>query len=1224
MDEFIGLYPISKTLRFELKPIGKTLTHIERDGILNADEHRAESYKKVKKIIDEYHKHFISESLQNIVLDSDALQCCMENMGKKDSGQDLFKKAQDKLRRQIAKSFETKRLLGKELITEDLPVFLTEEEQILLVNEFQRFTTYFTGFNENRRNMYTDEAKSTGIAFRLVNDNLPKHIGNTTVFRKIKDLLPEKIQEVQMHFIEGLNGFTLEQIFEDIDCYSLFLTQDRISLYNCIIGGWSEGNVKIQGLNEHINLYNQQHKDQRLPKFVPLFKMILSDRESLSWLPEQFESDNELLERIEQVYQELKNNVFNQAQSLMKSLKEYNLNGIYIKNDTSLTSILKSYYGDWSILTKSMEEHYDQKYPCDSPKKYDKHIENRKKFITSFQSFSLADINYYLKDSNAIEDYFCDFKKKEEHFKENKEWNWIEIIEENYKVAHSLLNEEYKGHLIQDDKAIEKIKMLLDSIKDLQWFLKPLAGKGTEGERDGRFYADYDELMGKLDIITPLYNMTRNYLTRKGYSEEKFKLNFDNSHLLDGWDVNKEQDNSGVILRGNGLYYLAIMNKEHKKVFDKETYPSTGECYEKMDYKQIALPMGLGAFVRKCFSKAQQQGWQCPDFCLNDEGKIIIKDDESKSNLPAIIDCYKDFLNKYEKNGFKYSEYDFRFSTSSNYNKLSVFFREVEQQGYKISFRNISKAYIDQLVEEGKIYLFQIYNKDFSLHSKGTPNMHTMYWRALFSEDNLKDVIYKLNGQAEIFFRKKSVEWSAEQMIKGFHYNELKDKFDYPIIKDRRYTMDKFQFHVPITINFKSTGSKLLNDKVRDFIKRGGIEHIIGIDRGERHLLYLSMIDLQGNIVKQFTLNEIVNEYNGQKYSTDYHKLLNDKEQDRDAARKNWKKIENIKELKEGYLSQVVHIISKMMVEYKAIVVLENLNGGFVNNRKKVEKQVYQKFENALISKLNYLVDKKKDFTESGGLMQAYQLTTEISEYTKFSGNQCGFIFYIPAWNTSKIDPVTGFCNYINTKYESVEKSRELFSKFEDIRFNKEKNYYEFVIKDYSSFNKKADSTRNNWTLCTFGTRIETFRNPNKNNEWDNREINLTDCFDALFSEAKISRADDIKSAILAQYSAPFFKELHHLLALSLQLRNSITGSEEDYILSPVADENGIFYDSRNYQNDDAVLPKDADANGAYNIARKGLWAVRQIQQAEDFKKCNLAITNTEWLQFIQQKPYLK
>ena len=34
-------------------------------------------------------------------------------------------------------------------------------------------------------------------------------------------------------------------------------------------------------------------------------------------------------------------------------------------------------------------------------------------------------------------------------------------------------------------------------------------------------------------------------------------------------------------------------------------------------------------------------------------------------------------------------------------------------------------------------------------------------------------------------------------------------------------------------------------------------------------------------------------------------------------------------------------------------------------------------------------------------------------------------------------------------------------------------------------------------------------------------------------------------------------------MKLLLQLRNSKAGTDEDYILSPVADENGIFYDSR-------------------------------------------------------------
>lgn len=72
-----------------------------------------------------------------------------------------------------------------------------------------------------------------------------------------------------------------------------------------------------------------------------------------------------------------------------------------------------------------------------------------------------------------------------------------------------------------------------------------------------------------------------------------------------------------------------------------------------------------------------------------------------------------------------------------------------------MSFVNVSVAYIDKLVNEGEMYLFQIYNKDFSEYSKGTPNMHTLYWKALFDDRNLVDMVYKLNGQAELFYRKR-------------------------------------------------------------------------------------------------------------------------------------------------------------------------------------------------------------------------------------------------------------------------------------------------------------------------------------------------------------------------------------------------------------------------------------------------------------------------------------
>ena len=72
---------------------------------------------------------------------------------------------------------------------------------------------------------------------------------------------------------------------------------------------------------------------------------------------------------------------------------------------------------------------------------------------------------------------------------------------------------------------------------------------------------------------------------------------------------------------------------------------------------------------------------------------------------------------------------------------------------------------------------------------------------------------------------------------------------------------------------------------------------------------------------------------------------------------------------------------------------------------------------------------------------------------------------------------------------------------------------------------------------------------------------------------------------------------------------------------SPVANENGCFYNSEVCGNS---LPKNADANGAYNIARKGIWIVQRIKESDPDKKLNLAITNQEWLEFAQTKPYLK
>ena len=152
-----------------------------------------------------------------------------------------------------------------------------------------------------------------------------------------------------------------------------------------------------------------------------------------------------------------------------------------------------------------------------------------------------------------------------------------------------------------------------------------------------------------------------------------------------------------------------------------------------------------------------------------------------------------------------------------------------------------------------------------------------------------------------------------------------------------------------------STNPPKLED-LNEYIQKCDDLHIIGIDRGERHLLYLTVIDMKGQIKEQYSLNEIVNTYKGNEYRTNYHELLSKREDERMKARQSWQTIENIKELKEGYLSQVIHKISELMVKYNAIVVLEDLNMGFMRGRQKVEASVYQKFEKMLIKDANTIV----------------------------------------------------------------------------------------------------------------------------------------------------------------------------------------------------------------------------------------------------------------------------
>ena len=1266
LSKFVNIFPLSKTLRLELKPVGNTLRNIKDNGFLENDAHRADSYKKVKKLIDRYHKDYIESVLDSFCLDEDMLERYHDlytRSAKTEKEAKEFEAVQDQLRKSVSAALKKderfKRIDKKELIREDMTNYLEDDAEKELVEEFHDFTTYFTGFHENRQNMYSPEAKSTAIAYRLIHDNLPKFIDNISVFRKVAETtVAENFVQLYKDFEEYLNVNSIDEIF-DMSYYSIVLTQTQIEVYNSIIGGRTlDDGTKIQGLNEFINLYNQHQSDKkkRLPKLKPLFKQILSDRTQLSWLPEDFKTGADVLDAVKGFCDDYFSNIDESLKVLLTGIADYDISKIYVPNDISLTDISQRMLGNWSIIPNAIEQDLRNNNPRKAKETEEKYEERIGKLRKQAKSYSLAYINSCLSElTNAdLTTYFASLGAID-----NAEKQTASITSEigiYYNLLLPLFNIEYprEKNLSQDKLTVMQLKDLLDAFKALQRFVKPLLGNGDEAEKDEKFYGELMQLWETLNGVTPLYNKVRNYATRKPFSTEKIKVNFENAQLLDGWDENKESANAAIILRKDGLYYLGVMKKEHRQLLDKPM-PSDGDCYDKLVYKFFK---DITTMVPKCttqmksvveYFKESAEAYTLFDNKKFDTPVVITKEIFDLNNV--LYNGVKKFQVEYLRSTNDKAGYDHAVSTwktfclqflkaykstsiydlsaiereIATYSDLSSFYNAVNLLLYKLTYRKVSVSYIQSLVDEDKMYLFQIYNKDFSPYSKGKPNMHTMYWKMLFDEENLRNVVYKLNGQAEVFFRKKSINTTqpthpANKPIDNKNASNAKKQstFDYDLIKDRRYTVDKFQFHVPITMNFKAQGTGNINMDVREHIRSASDMHFIGIDRGERHLLYLCVIDGKGNIVEQYSLNEIVNEYKGNEYSTDYRHLLQERDRKRQEERSSWQTIEGIKELKQGYLSQVIHKITQLIVKYNAIVILEDLNMGFKRGRQKVESSVYQQFEKALIDKLNYMADKSKSPTEEGGLLRAYQLASKFDSFQKM-GKQSGFIFYIPAWNTSKIDPVTGFVNLLDTRYENVAKAQTFFNKFDSIRYNEKKDWFELTF-DYDNFTTKAEGTKTKWTLCTFGTRIETFRNSDKNSKWDSKEVYLTEEWKTLFDEYKIPYKTNLKEAIVLQSSKEFHVKLLHLLKLTLQMRNSITGTAVDYMISPVADARGEFFDSRKCADN---LPENADANGAYNIARKGLWIAQQIKLADDLSKVKLAISNKEWLRFAQTKPHL-
>lgn len=1253
LEDFIGKESLSKTLRNALIPTESTKIHMEEMGVIRDDELRAEKQQELKEIMDDYYRAFIEEKLGQIQgIQWNSLFQKMEETMEDISVRKDLDKIQNEKRKEICCYFTSdkrfKDLFNAKLITDILPNFIkdnkeyTEEEKAEKEQTrvlFQRFATAFTNYFNQRRNNFSEDNISTAISFRIVNENSEIHLQNMRAFQRIEQQYPEEVCGMEEEYKDMLQEWQMKHIYS-VDFYDRELTQPGIEYYNGICGK----------INEHMNQFCQKNRinknDFRMKK---LHKQILCKKSSYYEIPFRFESDQEVYDALNEFIKTMKKKeIIRRCVHLGQECDDYDLGKIYISSN-KYEQISNALYGSWDTIRKCIKEEYMDALPGKGEKKEEKAEAAAKKE----EYRSIADIDKIISLYGSEMDRTISAKKC-----------ITEICDMAGQISIDPLvcNSDIK--LLQNKEKTTEIKTILDSFLHVyQWGQTFIVSDIIE--KDSYFYSELEDVLEDFEGITTLYNHVRSYVTQKPYSTVKFKLHFGSPTLANGWSQSKEYDNNAILLMRDQKFYLGIFNVRNKP--DKQIIKGH-EKEEKGDYKKMIYNLlpGPSKMLPKVFitSRSGQETYKPSKHILDGYNEKRHIKSSPKFDLGYcwdLIDYYKECIHKHPD----WKNYDFHFSDTKDYEDISGFYREVEMQGYQIKWTYISADEIQKLDEKGQIFLFQIYNKDFSVHSTGKDNLHTMYLKNLFSEENLKDIVLKLNGEAELFFRKASIKTpivhkkgsvlvnrsytqtvgnkEIRVSIPEEYYTEIYNYLNHigkgklsseaqryldegkiksftatkDIVKNYRYCCDHYFLHLPITINFKAKSDIAVNERTLAYIAKKEDIHIIGIDRGERNLLYISVIDVHGNIREQRSFN-IVNGY-------DYQQKLKDREKSRDAARKNWEEIEKIKELKEGYLSMVIHYIARLVVKYNAVVAMEDLNYGFKTGRFKVERQVYQKFETMLIEKLHYLVFKDREVCEEGGVLRGYQLTY-IPESLKKVGKQCGFIFYVPAGYTSKIDPTTGFVNLFSFKNLTNRESRQDFvGKFDEIRYDRDKKMFEFSF-DYNNYIKKGTilaSTK--WKVYTNGTRLKRIVVNGKYTS-QSMEVELTDAMEKMLQRAGIEYHDgkDLKGQIVEK---GIEAEIIDIFRLTVQMRNSRSESEDreyDRLISPVLNDKGEFFDTATA---DKTLPQDADANGAYCIALKGLYEVKQIKENwkenEQFPRNKLVQDNKTWFDFMQKKRYL-
>jgi CRISPR-associated protein Cpf1 len=1315
-DNFTNQYSLSKTLRFELKPMGKDgkwLGEKEAENVFNdiikKDREIKDAYDALKPVMDKIHEEVINKSL----LSAEARKIDFSKYFKlyKNKSENMWTE-EKRLCAQIGKTYNIgakwirdkagtdskgKSFFKKKTIDclfENGLMKFIEKEQKNYTNErlsearlkecletFKGFFTYFSGYSQNRKNYYVvKEERATAIATRIVYENLPKFCDNCIQFSggqsqksNKKNGFSQEVSRKQEYlnvykFLEKKNRITQikdsrsgemvevcpinEKMFE-ITKFSECLAQNGLEEYNRIIGQY----------NLLINLYNQARNDdkdfKKLDKFKTLYKQIGCEKRKAfifalryATKAEQTKGEQDKTTDILNLEEMLENmraagqscfgkisekrdirTVLDFVRWLRERSKENNWSGVYWSK-AAVDKISNLYLANWHDITDRLQAALQNKTDKEKYRSVASYNKKREEPLKLNDAVELAGLFGLIDVARNSADWSKSF------FRESILTDRESIIDERLSPGQNIMSlicadletaakafcaetvkinagaktekeikiAEIKNYKDEDNKLalkewLEQTKIITRTIKYFSVKESKIKGKSINSE-----------LANALEVLLQAndapwdkwYDIVRNYLTQKPQDtakKNKLKLNFANPQLLNGWSDGQEKNKSAIIIKKGNKYCLGLLKK--RNLFDTSkknnpVYISSNTEAGRLILKNLSFKTLAGkGFVSRYNEKYSDMSKRNTQEAIN-KLQALIKDN---------------YVSKYPL---------LRQIAEKEYSDKRLFDEELKDlliECYACDFKPINWNYVLQQTGNKNIYIFEIYTKDFSAKSTGKANLQTLYWEQVFRPDSF----IQLCGGGKIFFRKKAVQDAekivhpAKQPILRRSDGQTVSVFNHEILKDKRFAEEKYLFHVPIKLNYQKPTPNTnyykyeFNKKINEYLGKNSDVLFLGINRGEKNLIYYSLVDVDGNIIEQDSFNII----NGKNYYT----AIDEKARKRQESRKNWQEIGKINDLKNGYISLVVHELAKKILNKPTFIVLEYLSSEFKRGRQKIEKQVYQKFELALAKKLNYLVDKNAKIGELGSVVKALQLTPPAQTYQDIEGQkQFGIMLYARANYVSVTDPATGWRKTIYLKKGgAADIKKQISERFSDIGYQSGDYYFEYV-----------DNAGKYWKLWSgqAGSSLERYRfkRGKDKNESIIESYNIKEMLDKLFinfakNQSLLKQLKAGKTLTKFDDKNTAWESLRFAIDLIQQIRNSgdkNKGQADNFLLSPVRNNFGEHFDSRNYQEqENPGLPKDADANGAYNIARKGIIMYEHIKQhlmaGKQNSELDLFVRDEEW-----------